>query len=210
MERCQTCEPLTAYLNLESSLILLPFMEREEAVTIISVQYSVLCFRLSTNTVLNTPIDLITFRLTLNTQPRNLLAPLPTEWMTSHAHMTNPFNFLSMKILVWNCTGAGNPNFCGNFTDMVCSHRPSIAIILETRISGQRANSVSSSLGFDNVCRSDSDGSRGDITLDILSVNDQTIHVFVQVNASNPSSNWLFTAIYPSLPPILLLIGYPY
>ena len=145
----------------------------------------------SANTVLNTPMDLITFRLTPNTQPRNLLAPLPTEWMTSHAHMTNPFNFLSMKILVWNCTGAGNPNFCRNFTDMVCSHRPSIAIILETRISGQRANSVSSSLGFDNVCHSDSDGSRGDITLDILSVNDQTIHVFVQVNASNPSSNWI-------------------
>ena len=199
MERCQTCEPLTAYLNLESSLILLPFMEREEAVTIISVQYSVLCFRLSTNTVLNTPIDLITFRLTLNTQPRNLLAPLPTEWMTSHAHMTNPFNFLLMKILVWNCTGAGNPNLCRNFTDMVCSHCPSIAIILETSISGQRVDSVSYSLGFDNVCRSDADRFRGciwilwnarDITLSILSVNDQSIHAFVQVNASNPSSNW--------------------
>ena len=187
-------------------------MEREEAVTIISIQHSVLCFRLSTNTMLNTPMDLITFRLTLNTQPRNLLAPLQTKWMTGHAHMTNPFNFLSMKILVWNCTGAGNPDFCRNFTDMdhmACSHRPSIAIILETRISSQRADSISSSLGFDNVCRSDSDGSRGDITLDILSVNEQTIHVFVQVNASNPS-NWLFTAIYPSLPPILLLIGYPY
>ena len=187
--------------------------------TIISIQHSVLCFRLSTNTMLNTPMDLITFRLTLNTQPRNLLAPLQTKWMTGHAHMTNPFNFLSMKILVWNCTGAGNPNFCRNFTDMVCSHRPSIAIILETRISSQRADSISSSLGFDNVCRLDADGSRGciwilwnarDITLDILSVNDQSIHVFVQVNDSNPSSNWLFTVIYPSLPPILLLIGYPY
>ena len=30
VECCQTCEALTAYLNLESSLILLPFMEREE------------------------------------------------------------------------------------------------------------------------------------------------------------------------------------
>nr|POE95783.1 hypothetical protein CFP56_39324 [Quercus suber] len=89
VEHCQTCEALTAYLNLESSLILLPFMEREEAVTMISVQHSVLFFRLSTNTMLNSPVDLITFRLTLNTQPRNLLAPLPTEWMTGHAHMTN-------------------------------------------------------------------------------------------------------------------------
>ena len=161
VERCQTCEALTAYLNLESTLILLPFMEREEAVTITSVQHSVLCFKLSANTMLNTPMDLITFRLTLNTQPRNLLALLSTEWMTSHAHMTNPFNFLLMKILVWNCTGAGNPNLCRNFTDMVCSHCPSIAIILETRISGQRVDSVSYSLGFDNVCRSDADGSRG-------------------------------------------------
>lgn len=128
MECCQTCEALITYLNLESSLILLPFMEREEAVTIISVQHSVLCFRLSTNTMLNTLMDLITFRLTLNTQPRNLLAPLPTEWITGHAHMTNPFNFLSMKILVWNCTGAGNQNFCRNFIDMVYSHCPSMPL----------------------------------------------------------------------------------
>ncbi|KAF3954271.1 hypothetical protein CMV_020363 [Castanea mollissima] len=159
-------------------------MGREEAVTIIIVQHT---------------MGLITFRLTPNTQPCNLLAPLPTEWMTGHAHMINPFNFLPMKILDWNCRGAGNLNICKNFTDMVCSHRPSIAVILETRISGQRANFVSSSLSFDNVCRSDADGFRGciwilwnarDITLDILSVNDQSIHAFVQVNASNPSSNW--------------------
>ena len=34
--------------------------------------------------------------------------------------------------------------------------------------------------------------------MEILSVTDQAIHAFVQVSASNPSSNWILSAIYAS------------
>ena len=111
------------------------------------------------------------------------------------------------------------------------SHRLAIAVIIETHISGQRAKDISSSLNFDNVCRSDDVGFRGgiwvlwnerDTNLEILSVMEQAIHTFVQVSASNPSFNWLFTAIYaspnlnscinlwttlPPLPTLILFLG---
>lgn len=86
-----------------------------------------------------------------------------------------------MKILIWNCRGAECPTFRRDFADLFRSHRLEIAIIMETRISGFRAEEVNSSLGFDNVSRSDAVGFRGGIwilwnehntALDILSVTD--------------------------------------
>ncbi|GMY12064.1 receptor like protein 30 [Fagus crenata] len=59
--------------------------------------------------------------------------------------------------------GAGNPNFRRNFAELLRSHRPSIAILVETRVSGQRAEDISSMLGFNRVCRSDAVGFRGGI-----------------------------------------------
>ena len=103
-----------------------------------------------------------------------------------------------MKILIWNCKGAGNLFFRHSFFDLIRSHRPTIAVIMETRIFGQRAEDVSFSLGFENVYRSDAVSFRGGIwvlwnerntNLEILLVTDQAIHAFVYVSALNPSSN---------------------
>ncbi|GMY29705.1 putative ribonuclease h protein [Fagus crenata] len=47
--------------------------------------------------------------------------------------------------------GAGNPNFRRNFADLLRSHRPSIDVLVETRISGQRAEDISSMLGFNHT-----------------------------------------------------------
>jgi hypothetical protein len=118
---------------------------------------------------------------------------------------TTILNFLSMKVLLWNCRGAGNPNFRRNFADLKRSHQPTIVVLVETRISGQRAVEVSTALGFDRVIRSDAEGfsggiwllwDSGSVTLDILHVNNQAIHATVQVHHSNPPC--LFTAIYAS------------
>jgi exonuclease III len=118
---------------------------------------------------------------------------------------TTIFNVLSMKVLLWNCRGAGNPNFRRNFADLMRSHQPTIVVLVETRISGQRAVEVSTALGFDRVIRSDAEGfsggiwllwDSGSVTLDVLHVNNQAIHATVQVHHSNPP--WLFTAIYAS------------
>lgn len=70
-----------------------------------------------------------------------------------------------MRILLWNCRGAGNLNFRRNFANLVRSHSPAIAVLVETRISGPRAEDISSTLGFDSVCRSEAEGFRGGIWL---------------------------------------------
>jgi hypothetical protein len=123
----------------------------------------------------------------------------------SRGQTTAILNDLSMKILLWNCRGAGNPNFRRNFAELMRAHHPTIVVLVETRISGQRAVDVSTALGFDRVIRSDAEGfsrgiwllwDSGSVTLDILQVNNQAIHATVQVHHSNPP--WLFTALYAS------------
>ncbi|KAL0010193.1 hypothetical protein SO802_005301 [Lithocarpus litseifolius] len=68
-----------------------------------------------------------------------------------------------MKILGWNWRGAGNTNFYRNFYNIIRNHRPSIAVILETRISGDRADATNSNLGFDNVYCLNANGFSGGI-----------------------------------------------
>ncbi len=92
---------------------------------------------------------------------------------------------------MWNCRGAGNPNFRRNFAELIRSHRLSIAVLVETRISGHRAEDISSNLGFNSVCRSEAVGFRGgiwllwnsgEILLDVLMVTDQAIHASIQIS----------------------------
>ena len=78
---------------------------------------------------------------------------------------TTIHNVLSMKILLWNCRGAGNPNFHRNFVELMHSHQPTIVVLVETQILGQRAMDVSIALGFDRVIRSDVEGFSGGIWL---------------------------------------------
>jgi hypothetical protein len=110
-----------------------------------------------------------------------------------------------MTILLWNCRGAGNPNFRRNFVELMRYHQPSIVVLVETRISGQRAEIISTGLGFDSVVQSEAEGFSGGIWLlwdsdavniDVISINQQVIHAVVQVSSSSPS--WLFSTVYAS------------
>ncbi|XP_075655160.1 uncharacterized protein LOC142625370 [Castanea sativa] len=121
--------------------------------------------------------------------------------------MANSFNLFTIKILVLNCKGAGNQNFKRTFVDLTQAHHPDIAVVMETRISGQRVEEVSALLGFDNVCYFDATGFQdgiwvlwidNNISLNVLSVNEQVINTFVQVCPANPSNPWLFITIYAS------------
>ena len=125
--------------------------------------------------------------------------PIPNQNLQNRTHTrrrefsgrflpTSTTNPSSMRILVWNCRGARNSNFCRNFADLLHSHRPSIAVLVETRISGQRVEDISSMLGFNRVCRSEAVGFRGgiwllwnsgEVSLDVLMVTDQAIHASV-------------------------------
>ena len=56
-----------------------------------------------------------------------------------------------MNILIWNCRGAIKPNFKKTVMDLVEWHRPSIFVITETRINGQRADDIIRRLPFDGA-----------------------------------------------------------
>ena len=44
-----------------------------------------------------------------------------------------------MKILMWNCRRALNPEFKRRVCELVANHYPSIMVITETRVGGERA-----------------------------------------------------------------------
>ena len=97
------------------------------------------------------------------------------------------------------------PNFKKTVMDLVEWHRPSIFVITETRIDGQRADDIIRRLPFDGAYSTETIGYarsiwllwRSDfVDMDILSTTKQEIHAIVQVRSL--SQSWLLSAIYGS------------
>ncbi|OMO98612.1 Endonuclease/exonuclease/phosphatase, partial [Corchorus olitorius] len=96
---------------------------------------------------------------------------------------------MDLKILVWNCRGAASSEFKQTFMDMIRIHRPSICILSETKVSGEVAERISGSLGFDNKHIINARGFSGGlwmlwdslaVNLEILPHGDQAIHAIVK------------------------------
>jgi hypothetical protein len=112
---------------------------------------------------------------------------------------------LIMNIILWNCRGALNPNFCRSITDLINCHSPSLLIVTETRVGGARAKEITDSLPFDGAMHTDTIGYAGGIWLlwnsdvvdvSILVATEQEIHAVIKVRSSNFS--WLLSSIYAS------------
>lgn len=54
-----------------------------------------------------------------------------------------------VKILTWNVRGAGNRHFLNEFKEHVRIHSPHVLALLETHISGDRADDTCRRSGFD-------------------------------------------------------------
>ncbi|KAF7827149.1 reverse transcriptase [Senna tora] len=109
----------------------------------------------------------------------------------------------NMKILAWNVRGAANPDFRRAFRDIMLIYQPDAVILTETRISGEHAEQIISSLGFDNTFKVDGMGFAGGIWLlwnpraisvEIISFSFQEIHCLVKVN----HTCFLLTCLYAS------------
>lgn len=72
-----------------------------------------------------------------------------------HFPILNPHTSLNMNILAWNVRGAGGTNFKRVFCDMVATHRADVVILIETRVSDNRALNIITSLGFENYMKVD-------------------------------------------------------
>ncbi|CAL1407206.1 unnamed protein product [Linum trigynum] len=117
---------------------------------------------------------------------------------------------MNYKVFVWNCQGAGSRRFTRVFNEYKRRHRPQIVIIVEPRISGDRAKDVRQSLGFDKEFVVEAVGFSGgiwvlwnstDICLSQVNAHAQFIHIQVEP-AGVPGHKWLLTAVYANPAPM--------
>ena len=80
----------------------------------------------------------------MNTNPSKIKIPLG--------------QFVKMNVLLWNCRGALNPDFKRRIFEMVINHRPTIFVVLETRVGGDRAAKIIKGLPFDGFITTDTIG----------------------------------------------------
>nr|XP_023873296.1 uncharacterized protein LOC111985881 [Quercus suber] len=110
-----------------------------------------------------------------------------------------------MNVLLWNCRGALNSDFKRRVFEMVVNHFPSIMIITETRVGGDRAARICEDLPFDGFFVTETIGYAGglwllwkkeEVDVFVLSSTEQEIHATVKVRDSNLT--WLISPIYAS------------
>ena len=79
--------------------------------------------------------------------------PLEIEVPLSH--------FVKMNILLWNCRGALNVDFKRRIFEMTINHCPSILVVTEMRVGGDRAEKIIEGLPFDGYITMDTIGYAG-------------------------------------------------
>lgn len=98
---------------------------------------------------------------------------------------------LSMNILSWNVRWAARSNFRRVFRQLITNHNPDIVILTETRVSGERASNIISTLGFECYTKVDAMGfaegiwvlwNSNDVYMEPISSSFQEIHLECKVN----------------------------
>ena len=117
----------------------------------------------------------------------------------------NP-NSSSMKLVAWNCQGAGNVAFCNHAHELYRRHHPQILIIVECCIAEDRAQAFINTLPYSHSQRVDFIGFLGGIWIlwnkgnnlkvEMLTTSEYIIPALVKVPSQ--SRNFLLTAIYAS------------
>ena len=112
-------------------------------------------------------------------------------------------NYVTMNILLWNCRGALNVDFKRRVLEMMVNHHPSIMVITETRVGGDRVEKIIEDPHFDGFFAIDTIGYAGglwllwkkdEVHIFILSSIEQEIHATMKVRSSNLS--WLISPTY--------------
>ncbi|KAK8558093.1 hypothetical protein V6N13_073771 [Hibiscus sabdariffa] len=111
---------------------------------------------------------------------------------------------MDIKIHCWNVQSCGHWRFLPTAKQFLRDNKPDMVVFVEPRISGVRANSVISSLGFPNSHRVESRGFSGGIwiawydtiSVEILLNHFQFVHCRITHNRDGKSV--LATAVYAS------------
>lgn len=78
---------------------------------------------------------------------------------------STPNSFLFMRIMSWNCQGMGSKEAFRTLIDLLSCYKIDALILVETKISGEKADGVCSKLKFDNWVKVECFGYSGGIWL---------------------------------------------
>lgn len=110
---------------------------------------------------------------------------------------------MMLNIIVWNSRGAASKGFATALRDMKHRYKLDIVVILEPRVSGNPANKIIKSWGFQYSVRSEAVGfsggiwilwNRDELSVDVIEIEDQFIHCRIGVE----NKSMLFTTVYAS------------
>ncbi|KAI7989060.1 hypothetical protein LOK49_LG13G00632 [Camellia lanceoleosa] len=116
---------------------------------------------------------------------------------------------VSMKLLIWNCRGAGNKAFRRTMKELEKTHKPSIIVLMVTKVELSSIGLFFNKLGFTASSHVDPVGRSGRIwilwdpfraTVMVFNVNAQVIHAKIKFNKY---SDWILSNIYGSPNPRL-------
>lgn len=110
----------------------------------------------------------------------------------------------SINGIIWNCRGAGGPNFHSLMRDYIRIHHLNYVAIFEPRISGPRVDDVCRRIGLQGTVRVDAIGFSGGIlclwnpariNITVLDTNTYCIHLGVDLNTLKA---WVLSIVYAS------------
>ncbi|WCJ35671.1 DNAse I-like superfamily protein [Euphorbia peplus] len=111
-----------------------------------------------------------------------------------------------MKIISWNCFGAGGTSFQRALRHLVRVSSPDILVLLEPRLPGSRAGAIGRKLGFNNVEVVETVGFSGgvwmfwedsSITISVCRKNLQFLHCQVTLHGGDwHGLSWMLTCVY--------------
>ncbi|XP_028105291.1 uncharacterized protein LOC114304330 [Camellia sinensis] len=114
-----------------------------------------------------------------------------------------------LKLLFWNCRGAGNKNFKRHLTEILRTHKPEILILMETKVQYSKMGNFFNRLGFTASTIVDPVDRVGGIwiiwntsyvNVRASAVSSQVIHVTVH---KEDYVEWVIAAVYASPNPVL-------
>lgn len=140
-------------------------------------------------------------------RPGATLQDYPSDDSDESTAQNYPSTYPIMKplnILAWNVRGCGVAQFRRAFMELIGRHKPNIVLLTETRVGGERVESIIGSLGFSASYKVDPMGyARGlwllwnneEIIMHIESHTFQEIYAIAEVS---PNSRALLTFVYAS------------